>query len=188
MGVSGFYIAFTGEVTFNDQVPACDLPMVLAHHKAHQRGYAREDEANFVAFLTCTNSTEPYVRYSGYLHGLKLFETMAKGNSELFAELLSRIGDGPRRDMRARADFWGSAKSTVMGTVARRTFSGYLRANRVPGGIKNYDEDVALIIGYYLKYPQRQAPATTPEGPRLEPEPTPGVTPTPQPEPTLGTF
>jgi hypothetical protein len=188
MGVSGFYIAFTGEVTFNDQVPACDLPMVLAHHKAHQRGYAREDEANFVAFLTCTNSTEPYVRYSGYLHGLKIFETMAKGNSELFTQLLERLGDGPRRDMRARAEFWGSAKSTLLGTVARRTFSAYLRSNRVPGGIKNYDEDVALIIGYYLKYPQRQAPVATPEGPRLEPEPTPEVTPTPQPEPTLGTF
>jgi hypothetical protein len=189
MGVSGFYIAFTGEVTFNEQVPACELPMVLAHHKAHQRGYAREDEANFVAFLTCTNSTEPYVRYSGYLHGLRIFETMAKGNSELFAELLSRVGDGPRRDLRTRAEFWGGAKSTVMGAVARRVFSGYLRANRVPGGIKNFDEDVPLIIGYYLKYPQRQAPATSPEAPPLEPEPIPPqVEPTPTLEPTPSTL
>jgi len=188
MGVSGFYIAFTGEVTFNEQVPACDLPMVLAHHKAHQRGYAREDEANFVAFLTCTNSTEPYVRYSGYLHGLKVFEAMAKGNSERFAELLSRVNEGPQKDLRARAEFWGSVKNSVMGTVARRTFSGYLRANRVSGGIKNFDQDVALIIGYYLKYPQRQAPATGVEPPRVEPEPTPQVTPTLQPEPTPGTL
>ena len=33
-GVSGFYIPFTGEVTFNADVPAFDLPMVIAHHKA----------------------------------------------------------------------------------------------------------------------------------------------------------
>ncbi|MGH9937929.1 MAG: DUF3810 family protein, partial [Blastocatellia bacterium] len=70
-GVSGFYIAFTGEVAFNEDVPPFDLPMVIAHHKAHQRGYAREDEANFVGYIVCINSTEPYVRYSGYLYGLK---------------------------------------------------------------------------------------------------------------------
>jgi hypothetical protein len=57
--------------------------------------------------------------------------------------------------------------------VARRTFSAYLRANRVPRGIKNYDEDVALIIGYYLKYPERQAPSTNTAPPPAEPSPTP---------------
>jgi hypothetical protein len=173
MGVSGFYLAFTGEVTYNDQVPAPDLPMVIAHHKAHQRGYAREDEANFVAYLVCINSTEPYVRYSGYLHGLKVLETLKKGNPERYEDLISRIGEGPRADLQARSDFWSNTKNSVLGPVARRTFSAYLRANRVPRGIKNYDEDVALIIGYYLKYPERQAPSTNTAPPPAEPSPTP---------------
>ena len=34
---------------------------------AHQRGIAREDEANFIAFLVCMASDDPYIRYSGYL-------------------------------------------------------------------------------------------------------------------------
>jgi hypothetical protein len=173
MGISGFYIAFTGEVAFNDLIPASDLPMVIAHHKAHQRGYAREDEANFIGYLACINSTDPYTRYSGYLHGLRVLEVLKKGNQQRYEELLSRLGEGPAADMRARAEFWDRMKSSALAPVARRVFSGYLRANRVPGGIKNYDEDVALIIGYYLRYPERQTPNNTPETTTAEPEPTP---------------
>ncbi len=187
-GVSGFYIPFTGEVTYNEQVPAFDLPMVIAHHKAHQRGYAREDEANFIGYLVCINSNEPFVRYSGYLYGLKILETLSKGNIDRYNDLLSRINEGPRADLRERSAFWESSKSSTMGEVMRRLFSAYLRANRVPGGIKNYDEDVSLIMGYYLKYPQRQLPSfDQPLGPedefrQFEPEPT------PQPERAPETF
>jgi len=184
-GVSGFYIPFTGEVTFNEDVPAFDLPMVIAHHKAHQRGYAREDEANFVGYIACVNSTEPYVRYSGYLYGLKVLGVLSRGNIDRYNDLLSRINDGPKADLRERSAFWERMKTSVLSAVSRRTFSGYLRANRVSGGIKNYDEDVALIIGYYLKYPQRQLPGAEPppsadtELPRSQPEQTPQAERTP---------
>jgi hypothetical protein len=157
-GVSGFYIPFTGEVTFNSDVPAFDLPMVIAHHKAHQRGYAREDEANFIGYVVCVNSTDPYVRYSGYLYGLKVLEMLSKGNVDRYNDLLSRINDGPRADLRTRSEFWEGTKSPTLSAVSRRIFSAYLRVNRVHGGVKNFDEDVPLIIGYYLKFPQRQQP------------------------------
>jgi hypothetical protein len=157
-GVSGFYIPFTGEVTFNSNVPAFDLPMVIAHHKAHQRGYAKEDEANFIGYVVCINSTEPYVRYSGYLYGLKVLEVLSKGNVDRYNDLLSRVNDGPRTDLRARSEFWEGIKSPTLSAISRRVFSAYLRVNRVHGGVKNFDEDVPLIIGYYLKDPQRQQP------------------------------
>jgi len=157
-GVSGFYIAFTGEVTFNEGVPSFDLPMVIAHHKAHQRGYAREDEANFIGYIVCVNSTDPYVRYSGYLYGLKVLEVLSKGNVDRYNDLLSRVNEGPRANLRERSEFWEKMKNSALSAVSTRIFSAYLRANRVHGGIKSYDEDVPLIIGYYLKYPQRQLP------------------------------
>jgi hypothetical protein len=157
--VSGLYIPFTGEVTFNEEIPAIDLPRVIAHHKAHQRGYAREDEANFIGYIICINSTEPYVRYSGYLYGLKVLDFLSKGNVDRYKELLSRVNEGPKADLRDRSAFWERMRSSALGSVSRRTFSAYLRANRVPGGVKSYDEDVQLIIGYYLKFPQRQLPS-----------------------------
>jgi hypothetical protein len=167
-GVTGFYIPFTGEVTFNEQVPAFDLPMVIAHHKAHQRGYAREDEANFIAYIVCINSAEPYVRYSGYLYGLKVLEPLSRGNKERYEDFISRLSEGPRADLRERSEFWGASKNAVMGALSRRVFSAYLRANRVHGGAKNFDEDIQLIIGYYLKSPQRRLPASDQPSEELE--------------------
>jgi hypothetical protein len=151
-GVTGFYIPFTGEVTFNPDIPTVELPMAIAHHKAHQRGYAREDEANFIGYVVCVNSTDPYVRYSGYVYGLKVLDALPKGNVDRYGD----INDGPRSDLTARAQFWDRTESPTLHALSRRVFSAYLRANRVSGGVKNLDEDVPLIIGYYLKYPQRQ--------------------------------
>jgi hypothetical protein len=151
-GVTGFYIPFTGEVTFNPDIPPVELPMAIAHHKAHQRGYAREDEAAFIGYIVCVNSTDPYVRYSGYVYGLKVLETLQKGNVDRFSD----ITDGPRADLAARAQFWDRTQIPTLAAVSRRIFSAYLRANRVSGGVKNMGEDVPLIISYYLKNPQRQ--------------------------------
>lgn len=179
-GVNGFYIPFTGEVTFNTDIPAFDLPMVIAHHKAHQRGYAREDEANFIGYIVCVNSTEPYVRYSGYLYGLKVLEVLSKGNVDRYNDMLSRVNEGPKADLRQRSEFRERMRNPALGAASRRIFSAYLRVNRVPGGIKNYDEDVPLIIGYYLKNPQRQLPGADqpPSADAASPESLPAPSPT----------
>lgn len=151
-GVTGFYIPFTGEVTYNSDIPAVELPMAIAHHKAHQRGYAREDEAHFIGYIVCINSTDPYVRYSGYVYGLKVLDALSRGS----VDRSSDINDGPKADLAKRTQFWERMQSPILAALSRRVFSVYLRANRVSGGVKNMNEDVPLIIGYYLKNPQRQ--------------------------------
>jgi hypothetical protein len=183
-GVTGFYIPFTGEVTFNPDIPPVEVPMAIAHHKAHQRGYAREDEANFIGYIVCINSTDPYIRYSGYVYGLKVLDALPKGNVDRYSD----INDGPKADLAARAQFWDRTQSSTLHAVSRRVFSAYLRVNRVSGGVKNLDEDVPLIIGYYLKYPQRQpadgagmdqTPTTGAASPDTESAPPPAVVKTP---------
>ncbi|MGH9844858.1 MAG: DUF3810 domain-containing protein, partial [Blastocatellia bacterium] len=175
LGISGFYIAYTAEVAYNSEIPAVDLPMTIAHHKAHQRGYAREDEANFIGFLICAKANEPYVRYSGYMHALRVLEPMAKGDRARYAELFTRLNPGAQTDLRVRSSFWGNEKSTYLGPVSRRLFDMYLRANRVQGGVQNYDEDIYLMTSYFLKNLNPLAPTElTPQGPAAAaPTPTP---------------
>ena len=66
--ISGVYTYYTGEANINTNFPDYTLPYTAAHEMAHQRGIAREDEANFVAFLVCIASDDEYIRYSGYLN------------------------------------------------------------------------------------------------------------------------
>ncbi len=63
LGISGVYFPFTGEPNFNADAREFERPFSIAHEMAHQRGFARESEANFVAFLVCTHAADPFVRY-----------------------------------------------------------------------------------------------------------------------------
>jgi hypothetical protein len=39
---------------------------LFAHESAHHQGYYQENEANYVAFLACTQSDDPLIRFAGY--------------------------------------------------------------------------------------------------------------------------
>ncbi|MDX6614075.1 MAG: hypothetical protein QOD75_3261 [Blastocatellia bacterium] len=149
-GISGIYMPFTGEANFNSLQPDFDLPYVIAHEKAHQCGVAREDEANFIAFLVCSNSPDPFVRYSGYLNSLRVVSALRVAGPERYRNVVGTLGAGPRADLTARSAFWARYQGRGM-VLGHRINNSYLRANNVPGGTRSYSEDVALIISYYLQ-------------------------------------
>lgn len=66
MDIGGYIYPYTTEVTYNVYVTDLYYPFLLAHESAHHKGFCLENEANFIAFLACTNSTDPLIRYSGY--------------------------------------------------------------------------------------------------------------------------
>ena len=147
--VSGIYTPFTGEPNFNTELPDSSLPFALAHEMAHQRGYARENEADFIAFLVCINASHPYVRYSGHLRSINVLWVLARLTPQRYNEVVASLGPGPRADIDAANSFW----LRHQGNLSRATYKvtdRYLKANRVNSGMKNYDEVVTLIISYYL--------------------------------------
>jgi hypothetical protein len=105
LSVAGFYSPFTAETDFNREQPAWDLPFSMAHEKAHQRGYAREDEASLIGFLACIDASDPFVRYSGYLHSLKVLTALRGIAPGLYGETVRSLAGGPRADLVASAAF-----------------------------------------------------------------------------------
>ena len=158
MGFSGTYSPFTGEPNYNALQPDFDLPFSVAHEMAHQRGFAREDEANFVAFLVCTKASHPYVRYSGYLGALRVLGLLLRVAPERYRDVVAALGEGPRADLRARAQFW-ARYSGRLANFGQGMNHVYLKVNGVRSGVRNYNEASALIVGYYLK---QRAAAPTP--------------------------
>jgi hypothetical protein len=53
LGITGIYSPFTAEPNVNMNVPDPDLPFTASHELAHARGFAREDEANYLGSLAC---------------------------------------------------------------------------------------------------------------------------------------
>ena len=67
LGLAGMYVPFTGEATIVHGMPAIRTPMSMAHEKAHQRGIAREWDANFLAFVAASSAADPLSRYAAGL-------------------------------------------------------------------------------------------------------------------------
>ena len=154
LGISGVYFPFTAEANYNADVPDFQMPFTIAHEMAHQRGVARESEANFVAYVICVNSRDPFVRYSGYRNGLGVLSELYKVEPEKAKELVKQLGTGYREDSRCAALFWAKAAGAA-GALSHRVNDLYLRANRVKAGVADYSNSTTLIIAYQL----RQRPA-----------------------------
>lgn len=160
LGISGFYFPFTGEPHYNAEVPDFQQPFSMAHEMAHQRGVARESEANFVAYLVCVNSRDPFVRYSGFRNGLGVLAELHKLEPEKAKRLAGQLGPGYREDSRRAALFWAKSAGTA-GVLGQRINDLYLRANRVKAGVEDYRGSTALIIGHHL---QKSSRAKKPQG------------------------
>lgn len=144
---SGIFGPLFHEVHLNSRLLPVELPFVLAHEKAHQIGYAREGECNFLAALVCLTSDDPRVRYSGQfaIVGRSRFHDYAASDSLeklLRPEVLADFEAVQERVMR----FYGP-----VARWAEKMYDIYLRANKVEGGVKNYDEVVALLIRWREK-------------------------------------
>jgi hypothetical protein len=150
LGISGVYFPFTAEPNYNADVPDFQMPFTIAHEMAHQRGVARESEANFVAYVVCVNSRDPFVRYSGYRNGLGVLSELYKVEPEKARDLAKQLGAGYREDSRRAAQFWAKAAGAA-GALSHRVNDLYLRANRVKAGVADYSNSTTLIIAYHLR-------------------------------------
>jgi hypothetical protein len=159
LGISGIYIPLTAEPNYNADIPDFQMPFSIAHEMAHQRGVARESEANFVAYVVCVNSRDPFVRYSGYRNGLGVLSELYRVEPEKAKELAKQLGTGYRDDSRRAALFWAKA-SGAAGALSKRVNDLYLRANRVKAGVADYSNSTTLIIAYHLR--RRTAGAVEP--------------------------
>lgn len=148
-GIGGIYIPFTAEANFNKLVPDSMLPATLCHEMAHQRGFAREDEANFIAYLTCKAHTDVDFQYSGYLLALIYsMNSLYKYNTAAYNELLASYSPGVVKDLKYNSDFWKQFEGTV-NDIQEKINDAYLKSNKQEDGVKSYGRMVDLLLAEY---------------------------------------
>ena len=149
--ISGVYTMFTGEANLNVNYPDYVLPYTAAHELAHQRGIARENEANFVAFLVCMESDDPYIRYSGYLN---MYEYVASAlysaSPDLYYEVLDSLDMRIRYEMRAYSAFFDRYRDNVVADVSEAVNNSYLVMQGTEG-TKSYGMVVDLAVAFLLE-------------------------------------
>ena len=149
--ITGIYSFFTGEANINVDFPDYTLPYTAAHELSHQRGIAREDEANFMAFLVCSASDDPYVRYSGYINLYEyVLSALYSASPTLYFEAINAASVKVRMEMAAYSTFFQRYSQSTVADVSGAVNDTFLKLHGSSEGVKSYGMVVDLAVAYFI--------------------------------------
>ncbi|WP_060874090.1 DUF3810 domain-containing protein [Myroides odoratus] len=154
MGFSGYINPFTLEAQVNTKIPASTLIVTSSHEIAHQVGYAKESEANFIGFLAAKKQQDIRYQYSANIFALR-YCLKALGTEETeanFQALYAQIHPGVQTNLIENTLFWESYK-TVTDSIFKFIYSNFLKINNQKEGIRSYNKFIDLLIHYNKKEP-----------------------------------
>jgi len=150
--ISGVYSFFTGEANINTNYPDYVVAFTVAHEKAHQRGIAGEDEANFIAFLACAMSDDDYIEYAAYMSMYDYFlDSLYKYDSEMYRYLIGESDKRVLSEMYAYSVFFDKYRNSTASKVANEVNDTYIKVMGDGDGVESYGRVVELVCGYIKK-------------------------------------
>ena len=148
-GIAGYYGPFFSEVQINSNNLPVEYPFVLAHEKAHQFGITSEAEANFYAWLVCTQSNAKQLQYSANLTILRFF--LYEGfRLKQYPEIIKQLDEPVKKDFRRIREHWEKLRNEKVDRVATRVNDTYLKTNKVEKGIEDYTGVVQFVMDFEL--------------------------------------
>jgi hypothetical protein len=142
-GTSGFINPFTLETQLASDVLWFEEPFDVAHEWTHVAAFAREDEANYVAAVTCIRSRDPVIAYSGWLEIFLYLPPLEKYDRKMFSALVWQ-------DFAALRARNARHLNLSLSRLSWRAYNAYLKTNHVANGIANYDEVTRLLLAVPL--------------------------------------
>ena len=150
--ITGVYTFFTGEANINVAFPDYTVPFTAAHELSHQRGIARENEANFMAFLVCIRSEDSYIRYSAYLNLYEyVLSALGSAHSGLYVRAYSRLADCVKGEMAAYSRFYDKYRDSTASEISGAVNNTFLIIHGTEG-TKSYGMVVDLAVAYFKAY------------------------------------
>jgi len=147
---TGFYSSFTGESNVNVDSPACMLPSTVAHELAHQRGFASEQECNFLAVLASTTCADPAYQYSGWLIGyVYLGNALYSQDPEGYRAIRETLPEEARLDLAYNNAYWAQFQDTPVQKASSKVYDGILKSYGDERGVQSYGAVVDLLVAYY---------------------------------------
>lgn len=147
--ITGVY-SFTIEANYNRDVPDYVKAYTICHELSHLRGFMREDEAGFIAYLACIHSDNVNMQYSGILNALSYVLNSVYSNcgATIYTELYRSMDTQLMRDYYYNSKYWDKFETPVA-EVADAVNNAYLVANAQTDGVKSYGRMVDLLLAYY---------------------------------------
>lgn len=157
--ICGYYFPFSMEANYNDVMYIMNKPATMCHELAHLRGFIFEDEANFISYLACIGSEDPFIVYSGYINVLNYLDNdfyRAIGrDTDRYLEQPRILKQVHEDNIFLLQEEWdrinGKAliETEVVDEVSDVLMDTTLKVNGVKDGIISYNRVVELLLMYY---------------------------------------
>ncbi|MEE2940668.1 MAG: DUF3810 family protein [Planctomycetota bacterium] len=145
-GISGIFGPHTQECHVAAGLPAVERGFVACHEIAHAQGWAREDEANFLAWRVASRARSPALRISGlalalvHVHG-----ALGRADPALQRARALELGPAVVALLEERASFWRGVRMEAAERVATAVNDAYLRSQGQEG-VASYGRMVDLLV------------------------------------------
>lgn len=147
--ISGMYFPFTGEANVNTNYPDYVVAFTVAHEKAHQRGIAGEDDANFVAFLALLYSDNDYMEYAALMTMYDyMLDSLYENDEEMYFYMLENTNKTILGEMRSYYEFFKKYSNSKASGVADNVNDTYLKTMGEQDGVESYGKVVELYCAY----------------------------------------
>lgn len=146
--ITGIYTYFSGESNINVGFPDYTIPYTAAHELAHQRGIAREDEANMMAFLVSLYSDDTYIKYCAYVNMYEYVgNALRKADRDLYKKIASTLDTKVYDEQVAYSKFFKKYSKSVTSQISGTVNDIYLQSQGTQGQ-KSYGLVVDLTVAF----------------------------------------
>lgn len=147
-GIEGIYIPFTCEPNVDTDLPDFAQAFDAAHECAHFKGFAREDEANYIAYLADTTNKDPYFRYSAHLEAcIYLSNALYAVDQKAWQRNAARLDGRAKKDLNGYFAYVVAHQSPAV-AISNSVNDSYLKAQG-QSGVITYDQFIILLLDKY---------------------------------------
>lgn len=147
--IIGIYSCLSGEANIDIDIPIAGIASTTLHEMAHQRGFAREDEANYISFIACMAHPDVDFKYSGSVMALQYsMGALYSENPDRYFAVAKNYSPGYQRDLQSERVYWKQFEGLTK-EVADKMNDTYLKLNGQTDGVKSYGRMVDLLLASY---------------------------------------
>lgn len=147
---AGIYIPHVLEGHIDKGLLSVQKPFTIAHEMAHGYGVTDEGACNFIAWLACSRSKDPWVRFGGALTYWRYTAASMPWDSvgmvlQAFPPVLRRTVELINKNDRKYPDILPEFRDAV--------YASYLKGNGVRHGLLSYNQVVVMVQQYLAHQP-----------------------------------
>ncbi|MBK9984229.1 MAG: DUF3810 family protein [Saprospiraceae bacterium] len=145
---AGIYIPQAFEGHIDDGLLSVQKPFTIAHEMAHGYGVTDEGACNFIAWLACIESKNPWVRFGGAFTYWRYAASEMPGDSieqelKIISPVVLRSLSLIRKNDEKYPDLLPKIRDAI--------YSNYLKHHGVEGGLRSYNYVVMMVVEYLRK-------------------------------------